>query len=135
VGAERWEIARLEYGSRPESTGWEPFGVEGGLVYWRRGPERAASPVTPGATALQPRPLRPVTGGYLSCSQVAELLGAHVATVRKWSRSGELPKPVRIGGAFRWRRADVEGLIGGARSDADAPARPTFRPRPKPRKA
>lgn len=45
----------------------------------------------------------------LRCREVAVLVGVDESTVKKWTRTGLL-KPVRIGGATRYRRSDIEAL-------------------------
>lgn len=47
----------------------------------------------------------------LKAEQVADLLAIHVRSVWRQSSAGELPKPVRIGGATRWRLADIKAFI------------------------
>ena len=39
---------------------------------------------------------------------VAERYSASIATVWRWTRTGELPPPVRIGGSTRWLRQELE---------------------------
>jgi excisionase family DNA binding protein len=48
----------------------------------------------------------------LSVRQVSELLGLSVSSVWRHVARGHLPQPVRIGGSTRWRRADIEALLG-----------------------
>ena len=47
----------------------------------------------------------------LTAEQVARLLAVSVKTVRRMTRRGELPRPVRIGRQVRWRLADIERFI------------------------
>jgi excisionase family DNA binding protein len=49
----------------------------------------------------------------LTTREVAELLGAGERSVWRWSRSGAMPAPVRINGAVRFRRSEVEEWIVG----------------------
>ena len=49
----------------------------------------------------------PMVPELLSVGQVAELLSIGVRTVWRLTSSGELPRPVKIGGATRWRRAEL----------------------------
>ena len=49
----------------------------------------------------------------LRYEQVAEMLNAGQRSVWRWSRSGRMPAPVRIGGsnAVRFRRQEIEDWI------------------------
>lgn len=47
----------------------------------------------------------------LTVREVAALLGLGVSSVWRNVKRGTLPEPVRIGGATRWRRADLAALI------------------------
>lgn len=47
----------------------------------------------------------------LSVREVAGMLGLGISTIWRQVRQGNLPRPVRIGGSTRWRRADIEALI------------------------
>lgn len=57
---------------------------------------------------------RRALGMLLTVKEVADLLRCSVATVWNWSAQGLIPRPVKIGGATRWRKSDltrkVEGL-------------------------
>ena len=60
---------------------------------------------------------------------VAALLGRSVRSIRRDHAAGRLPRPVRLGGAVRWRRAEVLGWIaagcpGRAEWEARAPGPP-----------
>lgn len=52
-------------------------------------------------------------GGPLAVDaiQLAALLGLSVRTVRRLDASGKLPCSVRIGGAVRWRRDEIEAWL------------------------
>lgn len=52
-----------------------------------------------------------MTETYLSVKQAAEYLGIGVSTIWRLSKNGDLPKPVRIGGATRWRLSDIEAQL------------------------
>ena len=54
----------------------------------------------------------------LSASELATLLGISGRTVWRLDASGKLPKAVRIGGAKRWRRLEIEAFV-----NAGCPAR------------
>lgn len=52
-------------------------------------------------------PLNPDTL-YLNVNQVADRYGISTDTVWRWSRDGDLPKPVKLGpNATRWRLSDL----------------------------
>ncbi|KDB05007.1 AlpA family transcriptional regulator [Defluviimonas sp. 20V17] len=50
----------------------------------------------------------------MSATDVAEHFGCGISTVWRWAKIGVLPKPVKIGGSTRWRRADIEAVINGS---------------------
>lgn len=43
----------------------------------------------------------------MTVKQVAQTLSCGVSTIWRWVRAGDFPAPVRIGGATRWRAADI----------------------------
>lgn len=43
--------------------------------------------------------------------EVAALLGLSVATVWRQVEAGNLPQPFRIGGATRWRKAEIDKIL------------------------
>lgn len=45
---------------------------------------------------------------YLSDKSLAKRFSVCRTTIWRWSREGEFPKPVKLGGATRWRLSDVE---------------------------
>lgn len=46
---------------------------------------------------------------WFTVSQVANRFGVSVATIWRWARQDDFPKPVKISErATRWRRADIE---------------------------
>ncbi|MGD0260720.1 MAG: helix-turn-helix domain-containing protein [Verrucomicrobiota bacterium] len=47
----------------------------------------------------------------LSLAEVAKILGKCVRSVRRSIDRGELPKPVRVGGALRLFKSDVEAYL------------------------
>ena len=47
----------------------------------------------------------------LTAHQVAEMLAVSVGSVWRWSKSGKLPAPVKLGRASRWRKSDLEAKI------------------------
>lgn len=70
-----------------------------------RAPTNDPTPGPAGATPTGPAAL-------LSPGEVAALFGVHVATVARWSNEGRLPALLTPGGHRRYRRADVEALLG-----------------------
>jgi len=54
----------------------------------------------------------------IDATGLAKLLGLSLRTVRRLDCSGKLPRPVRIGGAVRWRVEEVTAWL-----DADCPGR------------
>lgn len=50
--------------------------------------------------------------------ELAELLGVNRATVWTWNSGGKIPRPVKIGGATRWRASEIRAWI-----DAGCPGR------------
>src|SRR5437660_11850062 len=59
---------------------------------------------------------------WLSLRQVADMLGMHPATVRRWADRNELPSRRTNGGHRRFRRTDIEARL---RQDAERRPRPT----------
>ncbi len=61
-----------------------------------------------------PDPLRPPRGltraDLMTATEVAELLGVPVSTVREWGRNGKLPR-IKLGRHVRFLRARVEAAI------------------------
>lgn len=51
------------------------------------------------------------TPQLLTVRQVAETLSISVAGVWRGVKTGVLPRPIKIGGATRWRRTDLDALI------------------------
>ena len=47
----------------------------------------------------------------LPTAEVAKMLGVGERSVWRWSRSGAMPAPVRIGNAVRFRRREIEEWI------------------------
>ena len=48
------------------------------------------------------------TSLYLNVAQVAERYGVSTDTVWRWSRNGDMPKPVKLSpGSTRWRLSDL----------------------------
>lgn len=48
--------------------------------------------------------------GLMTALEVAQYFNCNVSTVWRWLKQGILPKPVRIAGTTRWRRAEIEAL-------------------------
>ena len=49
----------------------------------------------------------------LPVAEVAELLGVSIPSVWRYAANGTIPKPIKLGGATRWRRSEIEALIAG----------------------
>jgi excisionase family DNA binding protein len=47
----------------------------------------------------------------LTIDDLAEMLRVSTRTLRTWRHEGELPPAITIGGALRWRRADVDAWL------------------------
>jgi len=47
----------------------------------------------------------------ISASELAKRLGLSLRTVRRLDCSGKLPRPVRIGGAVRWRVEEITAWL------------------------
>lgn len=57
-----------------------------------------------------PHPINPGLR-LLSVRQVAEYFGVSVATIWRWTASGSIPAPIKIGGSTRWRCSDIEAVL------------------------
>jgi len=51
------------------------------------------------------------TQELLTAKDVAELLDIGRSTLYRLKSSGKVPRPVKIGGNVRWRRAEIEAWI------------------------
>ena len=49
----------------------------------------------------------------LRVQEVAHLTALSTRTIRRLSTAGEFPKPVSLGSAKRWRRAEVTEFVNG----------------------
>ena len=49
----------------------------------------------------------------LTAGEVAKMLSIGKSSVWRHVKNGDLPEPVRIGGATRWRLRDIKALIEG----------------------
>lgn len=49
--------------------------------------------------------------GLLDSDDVAALLGCSTRHLQRLVAGNRMPRPVRIGGLVRWRRADIEAWI------------------------
>lgn len=52
----------------------------------------------------------PERNAYWRVSRVAAHFDVAASTIWRWTEQGRIPKPVKIGGATRWRRADIEAI-------------------------
>ena len=49
---------------------------------------------------------------YLKVKELAQRLGVSRSTIWEWSRTGKLPKPVKLGDAVtRWRSDEIEAAL------------------------
>jgi predicted DNA-binding transcriptional regulator AlpA len=74
----------------------------------------AARPIDETVFAIRARPV-----AYVSADTLASLLDVSETTVWEWQRKGILPRAVKIGGATRWKWADVEARITGRADERD----------------
>lgn len=68
------------------------------------------------AEVRQLREAKTAPGVLLTIDDMAALLRVSTRTLRSWRHEGELPQPLKIHGALRWRRSDVDAWI--AQKDA-----------------
>ncbi len=47
----------------------------------------------------------------LKTRDVAELLSVSVRTVWRWTRNGQLPKPIYLSSSPRWRVSDIDKFL------------------------
>lgn len=47
----------------------------------------------------------------LTVREVSEILGLSRTTIWRLAASQKIPAPLKIGGATRWRKADIDALI------------------------
>lgn len=45
---------------------------------------------------------------FMPVQEVAAHFNCGVSTVWRWSKDGVIPKPIKISGATRWRRSEIE---------------------------
>jgi len=58
-----------------------------------------------------PKP-KPRLKGMLTPGEVSQLLGIHINTVRRWSRTGKLPAyRISTRGDRRFKREDIDGFL------------------------
>ena len=55
----------------------------------------------------------------IDATALAGLLGLSVRTIRRLDASGKLPQPVKIGGAVRWRREEIDAWLEAGCPDRD----------------
>jgi excisionase family DNA binding protein len=65
----------------------------------------------PTKIADAPNPAAADRALLLNAPAVAAALGVNVATVYRWGAAGRIPAPVKIGGATRWSRSELEEWI------------------------
>jgi len=64
----------------------------------------------------QHEPSQTVVKPLLTPAEFADLIGVHTRTVQRMRAAGQGPKPIRVRGAVRYRRRDVEAWLEGKRS-------------------
>ncbi|MCT8159997.1 helix-turn-helix transcriptional regulator [Pseudoruegeria sp. SHC-113] len=47
----------------------------------------------------------------LLAKEVADMLRIGVSTIYRLMHLDQFPKPIKIGGSARWRRADIEAML------------------------
>jgi predicted DNA-binding transcriptional regulator AlpA len=52
-----------------------------------------------------------MTQELLSDRDASALMGCGRSTLWRWASEGVIPKPLKIGGTSRWKRADIEAVI------------------------
>lgn len=52
-----------------------------------------------------------ITSLVLDANEVAQLLGVSRRTVYRLLDAGDIPKPMKLGNATRWRRKDIELFV------------------------
>jgi predicted DNA-binding transcriptional regulator AlpA len=52
---------------------------------------------------------------------VMELFGISAPTVWRWTKSGQLPQPVRVMGVTGWRVSDLRAMLSSLTTKADTP--------------
>lgn len=61
------------------------------------------------AASTQPQTTARPGNEYLSDLQLSNRYGVHRATIHRWARGGDFPKPIKLGAnCTRWALADVE---------------------------
>jgi excisionase family DNA binding protein len=67
----------------------------------------------------------------LSAQTLAKRLAVSVRTLWRLRSSGKLPQPVRLGGAVRWRAADIDAWVAAGCPDFQPQARSAVSRRPR----
>lgn len=73
-----------------------------------------APPPAPVQPTLAPEPVPRVSSPVallVTARDVAAMLGVSTATVWRLRSAGKLPPPLKVGGAVRWRKADIEAWV------------------------
>lgn len=55
----------------------------------------------------------------MTVDEVAQMLAIAPNTVWRHARNGHLPRPIKIAGATRWRRTEIEAVIEKAAAASD----------------
>jgi predicted DNA-binding transcriptional regulator AlpA len=72
----------------------------------------------PAAVANPIRPIDRIGTLAIDAVQLGKLLGLSLRTIRRLDSSGRIPRPVRIGGAVRWRIEEITAWL-----EEDCPSR------------
>lgn len=68
----------------------------------------------------QPAPSGPLT---MTTEELAHELRVDDRTIRRWDKTGKLPKPIRIGGSKRWSRDVIQRWLAAVKPDGTLPNR------------
>lgn len=61
-----------------------------------------------------------MTNILISDHEASKLLGCGRSTLWRWAANGTIPKPLKIGGASRWKLSDLEDVIAKADTERSA---------------
>ncbi len=63
----------------------------------------------------------------LKARQVAERLGVCLRTVWRWTATGQLPPPFRLGRVTRWKKDDIDACVNALRRHRTGASEPGTR--------
>ena len=67
-----------------------------------------------GPTAV--RRVRTLADGRMTRTEAAHYIGVHPQTLRRWSREGTGPAPIKIGGRFHYFISDCDQFVASGRA-------------------